>query len=251
MFLVLFIAGAWFSSEKNRQQITDFVADVRTQIEQRPEFSVKMMAIEGADEALMEEIRATVALDFPLSSFDIDLEAQREAIAALSAVKSAAVRVRPGGILQVEVEQRIPVAVWRDTTGLKLVDAEGAFVAPLASRADRADLPLIVGDGARDALPEALALYAAAAPLSDRVRGMVRMGERRWDVVLDRGQRILLPAAGPQAALERVIALDEAKTMLDRDIRRVDMRNPDRPTVQMNIAAADAFRIPVSETTGN
>ena len=47
-FLVLFVVGAWFSSAENRQKLTDVVADVRSQIEQRPEFAVKMMAIEGA-----------------------------------------------------------------------------------------------------------------------------------------------------------------------------------------------------------
>lgn len=248
-FAALFVVGAWFSSDENRQKLTDTVADLRMQIEQRPEFSVRMMAIDGADEALMADIRKVVALDFPISSFDIDLEAEREKIAALNAVKTAAVRVRPGGVLQVEVAQRVPVAVWRDSDGLKLIDESGAFVAPIEARADRADLPLIVGDGARAALDEARTLYAAAAPLEERMRGLVRMGERRWDVVLDRGQRILLPARNPLRALERVIALDLAKEMLARDIALVDMRNPDRPTVRMNVAAADAFRIPVGAET--
>ena len=250
-FIVIFGLGAWFSSAGNRQQISDLVADVRTQIEQRPEFAVKLMSIDGADEALTGEIRTVMALDFPVSSFDIDLESKRDTIAALNAVKSAALRVRPGGVLQIDVVQRVPVAVWRGSEGLRLIDETGAFVAPLVARAERADLPLIVGDGAREALPEALALYAAAQPLSSRLRGLVRMGERRWDVVLDRGQRILLPADDPLHALQRVIVLDQVKDMLARDIARVDMRNPDRPTIRMNTAAADAFRLPAThiETT--
>jgi hypothetical protein len=60
-----------------------------------------------------------------------------------------------------------------------------------------------------------------------RLRGLVRIGERRWDVVLDRDQRILLPADRRRGALERVIALDEAHELLARDIAVVDMRNPD------------------------
>ena len=34
-----------------------------------------------------------------------------------------------------------------------------------------------------------------------RVRGLERMGERRWDVVLDHGQRIMLPQDRPVPAL--------------------------------------------------
>lgn len=247
IFVVVFMTGAWFSSAENRQQLSDLIADAKTQIEQRPEFAVKLISIEGADMALMEEIRTLTGFDYPISSFDIDLEVERDKIATLPAVKSAAVRIRPGGILQVDVIQRVPVAVWRGGEGLKLIDDSGAFVADLAARADRPDLPLIVGDGARELLPEALDLYATAAPLSARLRGLVRMGERRWDVVLDRGQRIQLPSHAPQQALERIIALDQAKDLLDRDIARIDIRNPDRPTIQMNIAAADAFRLPAAQ----
>jgi cell division protein FtsQ len=49
------------------------------------------------------------------------------------------------------------------------------------------------------------------------------VGERRWDVVLDRDQRILLPETEPGRALERVLALDQAQDLLDRDVT-VDLR---------------------------
>ncbi|MGB0905743.1 MAG: cell division protein FtsQ, partial [Mangrovicoccus sp.] len=66
---------------------------------------------------------------------------------------------------------------------------------------------------------------------------------RRWDVVLDRDQRIMLPEASeilsdsPVAVLERVIAWHEAHELLDRDVSAVDMRNPKRPTLRLGEAA--------------
>ncbi|KGB80461.1 hypothetical protein JT55_18935 [Rhodovulum sp. NI22] len=68
------------------------------------------------------------------------------------------------------------------------------------------------------------------------------MGERRWDVVLDRDQRILLPERGAVEALERVIALDQAEDMLERDLMAVDMRNADRPTLRMSPEAVEELR---------
>ena len=68
------------------------------------------------------------------------------------------------------------------------------------------------------------------------------MGERRWDMVLDRDQRILLPGDDPVSALNREIALNDAQDMLNRDVAVVDMRNADRPTLRMNEEAADALR---------
>ena len=93
-------------------------------------------------------------------------------------------------------------------------------------------------------------VFAAAGPLIDRVRGLVRMGERRWDMVLDRDQRILLPGGNPVSALDRVIALNDAQDMLNRDVAIVDMRNADRPTLRMNEEAADAMHR-ASTTTNN
>jgi cell division protein FtsQ len=125
---------------------------------------------------------------------------------------------------------------------LRLIDADGVQSGEIMARADRLDLPLIAGDGAEDNIAEALRLFAAAGPLIDRVRGLVRMGERRWDMVLEREQRILLPSENPVAALDRVIALNDAQDMLSRDVAVVDMRNTKRPTLRMNEEAAEALR---------
>ncbi|MCE8469082.1 cell division protein FtsQ/DivIB, partial [Rhodovulum sulfidophilum] len=215
---------------------------IRREIETRPEFMVKLLVIEGASDPIDREIRAIVPLNLPASSFDLDLEAMRQAVTALDAVKSAELRIRPGGVLEMKIAQREAALVWRSRDGLSLIDAGGRRVAALDSREDRADLPLIAGDGAGKAAPEAMALFAAAAPISDRVRGLVRMGERRWDVVLDRDQRILLPETGAVAALERVIALEDVSGMLARDIEAVDLRNPERPTLRLTEAAIEDFR---------
>ncbi len=73
----------------------------------------------------------------------------------------------------------------------------------------------------------------AAEPVVDRVRGLVRVSDRRWDLVLDRDQRILLPAHEPVRALERLLALDKAEDLLNRDILSVDLRNPHRSTLRL------------------
>jgi cell division protein FtsQ len=93
-------------------------------------------------------------------------------------------------------------------------------------------------------VPEALRLMRSARPLGARLRGLVRVGKRRWDVVLDRGQRVMLPEDAPVAALERMLAVDQVKDLLERDVAVVDMRVPSRMTVRMSDAAlTDWWRI--------
>ena len=232
----------WLSSEANRATLAATVEHLKDKVQQRPEFMITSVEITGADRALTAAIGEIARLDLPVSSFDLDLDALRGTVTALTAVRSAELRVHPGGRLEVQVVQRVPVAVWRYADGLRLIDAEGVMTGMITERADRSDLPLIAGDGAKDAIDEALALFAAAAPIAPRVRGLVRMGERRWDMVLDGDARILLPTEGAVPALERVIALHRAQEMLDRDISVVDMRLEDRPTIRLNPPALAVLR---------
>ncbi|MEL7098596.1 MAG: cell division protein FtsQ/DivIB [Pseudomonadota bacterium] len=242
-FALSLAVGMWWLADPERQRaITDTLAETRAAIETRPEFMVQMMAIDGAPAPVARAIRDVLPLDFPTSSFDLDLAALRATILELPPVRDATVRVRPGGILQVDITPRVPVAIWRTAEGLSLIDETGAFVAQIPRRGLRADLPILAGKGAESAVTEGLTLAAAAAPLGARLKGLVRMGERRWDVVLDRDQRILLPEVGAVQALERVIALEAADDVLSRDVARVDMRLDARPTVRMNAAATEEWR---------
>jgi cell division protein FtsQ len=239
-FCITLAAGTWYLADADRRgAIEQSVAEVRANFATRPEFMVNLMAVDGAKDELATYIRESLPLDFPISSFDLDLDAMRTTVTGISAVKSASLRIRPGGILQIDVEQRKAVALWRSEDGLLLVDENGIYVAAATSRYARPDLPLIAGEGANDHVEEALELTQAAAPLGKRLRGLVRMGARRWDVVLDRNQRILLPDVEPLRALERVIALEGAQDILTRDVARVDMRLARRPTVQMTNEAAE------------
>ncbi len=230
-------ASWWLSVDDNRMKIIDAYADLRAQVESRPEFMVNMMVVDGATDLVADGIRQMLPLDFPISSFDLDLEAMREAVVSLDPVQSARLYVRQGNVLQVDVVERIPVVLWRNEQGLQLLDNEGVLVGPAFVRADWPELPLVVGDGADQHVNEALDLVAAAEPLAARLRGLVRMGERRWDVVLDRDQRILLPETDAIQALERVIAMDHAVDMLERDLVAVDLRLPHRPTLRMTDGA--------------
>lgn len=241
-FVVTMGVGLYLADDARRAALGDKVTTMTRAVQERPEFMVTLMAVDGASEPLAAAIRNLALVDFPVSSFALDLEAMRAQIETIDAVKSAELRIRAGGILQVDVTERDPAMVWRSAQGLYLLDETGHRIAGLTVRDARPDLALIAGEGADAAVPEALALMAAAGPIAGRVRGLVRMGERRWDVVLDRDQRIQLPEEEPVAALERVIALDQAEDILERDLTVVDMRNMQRPTLRLTGDALERLR---------
>lgn len=233
VLLFMAVVAIYLSDQARRDALVGNYLSVKHSIEQRPEFMVKLMAIEGASNEVSEDMREIMGLDFPISSFDLNLEEMRQRVMELDAVADARLQIRAGGILHFDVTQREPAVVWRQGDGLEVLDPLGKRVGPLDNRTDRIDLPLIAGEGADLATVEARRLLAVAGPVHGRIRGLVRVGERRWDIVLDGGQRILLPSTGAVAALERVMARVQMQDLLERDIQVIDMRNPDRPTIRM------------------
>jgi cell division protein FtsQ len=231
---VLAFSGAayYLGNPDNMDRIRETLRDVRSSVEHRPEFMVHLMRIDNASDEVSEDIREVALLDFPISSFELDLHQLREQIETLDAVASADLHIQTGGVLTVKITERIPAIVWRSEEGLELLDQNGRRVSTLGSRASRSDLPLVLGVGAEREIAQALELFAAAEPLHSQLRGLIRVGERRWDLALTGNRRILLPETDPITALEQVIVLERSGDLLARNIENIDFRNAKRPTIR-------------------
>lgn len=232
------LAITWYIGDPARlEALGTRYAEIRQSIEDRPEFLVTLMTIEGASPELAQDITEVLPIDLPVSQFDLDLDQLRAQLEELDPIRTADVRLKPGGLLALTVTEREPAVLWQTETGLEMLAADGHRVASARSRTLWPDLPLIAGPGAEDHVPEALRLMAAAEPISAQTVGLVRVGERRWDLVLRGERRVMLPEADPGLALDRVLALQDAQDVLSRDVVALDYRNALRPTVRMSAAA--------------
>ena len=166
----------------------------------------------------------------PLMAVDLDVVQGR--IEALPWVRRATVtRVLPGDI-NIEIEERVPFALWQHDGKLRLIDREGVVITRHGLTAF-ADLLMIVGQGGPghiDALQRALNL---APDLATRIKSVVRVGERRWDLLFDNGIRVKLPDDSDptymsNTAWERFARLETKHRLLAREVSVIDMRIPDR-----------------------
>ncbi|MEM6421132.1 MAG: cell division protein FtsQ/DivIB [Pseudomonadota bacterium] len=210
----------------------------------RPEFRLSGVVITGAEERLRAEIHKTLSLPVGQSTLRVDVDVLREKVEALGGVREASVSLDPAGLLAVEVTPRPAVALWRDGgEQLYRVAVDGTIIAPVSRRAAHPVLPVLIGAGALAAVDEALALLEAAPPMRERLRAFVRIGERRWDLHLGGERVIMLPADEPETALARVMALHYGEEILDRDVARIDMRLPERPTLRLPGEAIETMRL--------
>jgi len=237
--LLLAIYGGWQSPSVSGWVVAQYQA-ARDGLAARPEFTVERVDIPVGSADLQRQILGIMALELPVSVLDADLADLRETVEGLAAVKSASVRFEQG-VLEVAIVERMPAMVWRDMNRIYLVDEDGVRVAEVPRRMVRPDLPLVVGEGADKAMLEAREVFAVVAPLGSRVLGLVRMGERRWDVVL-KNATVMLPAENGPDAMRRVMAMQAEKALLDRDVTLIDMRDENRTVLRLNEDALIALR---------
>lgn len=204
--------------------------------------AVRSVEILGANSELKALIAGAASPLIGVSSIDLKVKDLHRSIEDMSEIRKARVTLSPTGALTIAVERRRPAAVFRNDGGrLGVVDREGVEIRPVRKRRDEPELILLLGEGATEHVSQALAVASAAQGLRDRLRAMVRVGERRWDAVLDRDMRILLPAKDPVTAMARVADMYRGG-LLERDLTMVDMRITERPTLRMPPRAAEARR---------
>ena len=134
--------------------------------------------------------------------------------------------------LVITVAVRHPAAVLTDEEGGILIAADGTHLGPVSNAAQVDGLLRIAGAGAAEAVGELLAWQTRYPALFAHLDHAVRVGGRRWDLVLNGGLHILLPEEGngygPEQALVRLIDLDRQDRLLARALSRIDLRLADR-----------------------
>lgn len=231
-----------FFSPVARGAITQFVGNARAAVVNREEFQITEAVVTGASPQLRARVLGLAQAQLPSSTFSLDLKALKSGIELIPAVSEATVRIGPSGALRVDLSEREPQFVWRIGNRLLLLDAQGIGLGEIQRRTDRPRLPLVIGTGANGFLSEAREILDAAEPVKARLRGLQRIGGRRWNVVLDRDQILMLPEQSPVPAFRRVMEMDEKSDLLGRDVASVDLRDPQRPTIRMGPFATGELR---------
>lgn len=234
--------AAFLLWESSDGRIANGVSTALSEIMAQPEFMVTGVSLRGASAHLEREIGALLPADFPASAFSIDVKKIKRSIESLNVIESASVLIDPNGRIEISVVERSPVLIWRNGARLSLLGDGGLVIGETWNRNDYPALRLVAGTGADRAMSEALELYAALEPAGGAVRGLVRVGERRWDVVLDRSRRVLLPEDGSVQAANRLMELDRVDRILSREIAIVDLRVPGRMKVRLTASGMQAMQ---------
>ena len=232
LIILLLPVFIFLKDQNNKNLVEEIVLDFYRKIIERPEFMLSALSIQGSSDSLNAEIREILGLNFPISSFDLDLADLRKRVLSLPPVETAEVRLEGGSILHVKVKEKVPALLLKDDTGIHVLNKNGDYIRPLLSTEYGSKLPVITGEGAQKAAAEAFILFSALYDKLDEVRGLVLVGGRRWNIVLNSGQVIMLPEKKSEQAVQKILILDKAEKILSRDIAVFDFRLPYRITLR-------------------
>lgn len=177
----------------------------------------------------------------------IDLDRIHRRVLALPWVKAGRIERRLPDTLFVELQERVPLALWQRDGRLTLVDIDGEEIlrddiGPFAG------LPIVIGEKAPERAHGALQMLASQPDLLRRVKALTWVGERRWTVRLEDGIEVQLPEAGAEAAWAQLAALERDHGVLGRDVMTIDLRIPDQLIVRVTPDASVRRPAPGEDT---
>ena len=219
--------------------VVEAFKDVRDAAANAAGFRIVSVALAGQHHISREDVLAAAGVTDTTSLLFLDVEQTRERLKSNPWIADATVLKLYPGELQIGIREREAFALWQKDGRVSVIADDGTVLEPyVAPRL--IELPLVVGRGAETRAKEFLALLDRYPDLRASVRATVLVGERRWNLRLKNGIDVRLPETDIAPALERLVALDKEKNLTTRDIVAIDLRLPDRVTVRLSEAAAQA-----------
>jgi cell division protein FtsQ len=239
---ILLLAGTLGYGAIAGGHVTDIVAwlkDARDEAANAAGFRIAAVSLTGSKEISREEILTIAGVTGHVSLLFLDADAARKRLMANPWIADAAVLKLYPDRLQINITERQAFALWQEHGRVSVIADDGTVLEPFVEDRYRG-LPLVVGPGAEHEARDFLAVVAHYPDIRSAVYASVLVAQRRWDLRLKSGLDIRLPEDNVAPALDRLVKLDREKKLLSRDIAAVDLRLPDRVTVQLSGAAAQA-----------
>jgi len=195
-------------------------------------FRVADIRVEGRETTDRETILEALGAHPGTPILAVDPVRAKQQLESLPWVRSALIERRLPDMIYVRLVEREPMALWQHGGKIELIDRTGAVIP--VTRLDRfAKLPMVVGEDAASHAAGLLAMLSREPELAARVTAAVNVGGRRWNLRIDNSIDVLLPSDDPAAAWADLARLQHNSAILQRDVRAIDMRLPDRLVVRV------------------
>jgi cell division protein FtsQ len=221
------IGGWWLHHNGRIEKAVEVTQTAFWQMTADMGFRLNQVYLTGRDHADMNVVKAALGVKSGAPILALPLAEMKKRLETIPEVKTVVIERELPGTLKIALIERQPAALWQRDGSYLLVDTD-SVVLSREKYPSVGKLPLMVGDDAPRHVQELLGMLDSAPMLRAQVIAAIRVGERRWNVQLDRNITVLLPESAPKQAWLRFASMVERDGLLTRAIRSVDMRLEDR-----------------------
>lgn len=239
--MAVFWAGSWLFLSGAIDRFSGWTKESVLEMSANTGFSVENILVEGRTYTDAEALKAIINVQKGDPLFSFHPKAAQEMIEKLSWVHSAHIERRFPDTVYLRLEERTPLALWQRKGKLSVIDSEGTV---LTSRKLKRfeNLIIIVGEEAPSHADSLLTMLNAEPEVKEAVEAAIFVSDRRWNLKLKTGVIVKLPEEELGLALRRLAFTHREEGLLKKDVRSIDVRDPDKITVRTHPGAVQEYK---------
>lgn len=181
---------------------------------------VKRVIIIGASPTVEKLIKANLGIKTGDSIFRVSTTNMLNNLSKIGWIKEAIIHKILPNIIKLEIKERIPIAVYHANKKYTLIDETGVLI---TNTEINPGLPLISGADANLYVNSMLMVLKNYPKL--KVKSLVFVQKRRWNLILENNVTIKLPDKDVKNALQTLSIATKQKNIIDA-VTAIDMRIP-------------------------
>lgn len=143
-------------------------------------------------------------------------------------VKNVRVKRKLPNTLKIEIEEYLPFALLNQDNNMYLIDENGIII-NISEKEKRAyyNLLIVAGEGSKENIYSLFNLLSSDPSLFSRIKTALRIGKRRWNLILDNNILIKMPEKNVLDAwskLDKILSIRGSEI----DLKVIDLRNEDK-----------------------
>lgn len=216
---------------------------LRVRLDALDPLRIRHIVITGRHLTDESEIMDALGMGLNHSLFSFSVETARQRIDMLPFIEHSTVERHLPDTINITVEEKNPIAIWQMDGHFVLINQKGDTVSRQELTAHNSSvfrkLPLVVGMGANVEADTIISLLNQFPDINSHTLALIRIGQRRWNILMQNGTTLMLPEGAEAAALARLHTYQTDYQLLDRPLKTIDMRLSDRMVIHPVAPSAD------------
>ena len=243
MAVIVFVGwlGAWFFMSDADDKTKAWAQETYLSTTAKYGFTLQNIIVEGRTHVDADLIMAIVNLkkDDPLLAFKP--EDAQDMMSRIAWIEKVQVKRGLPDTIYINITERTPIALWQRDKRLSLIADDGTVLTD-ENLGKFKNYIVVVGDDAPEQSADLLGLLGAEPEVINRVESASLRSGRRWDLILKSGAIVQLPEDDAGLALRRLVMMHDEKQIMDKDVKAIDVRAPNRILVRTQPGAVQQYQ---------